>query len=524
MRDAPPGRALSFALSALAIILCSGGALAGARFTPPLTASELPNGTVTIKVVGKGMTDIKVGQAVTLLRGTVVVGTQRTGKDGRANFKGLQDGQTYQLLGADKARSQTFQVPASGGLRFLLFQQGGMSTMTGGGQPSSGQSMPSGHPPVSGTAPGKSDDHGAATVESAKELAPGLVQVLVVKGTKKTPVPGVKVVVVGRAQIQVVKGHPVVAPTAGLRLITDKHGKAQTTLPAKKDDPEPRVFLVAHAKLTYRSRGIVASPDHGHRVTFQIYDRTASTAALKLSPGIKLLSQVNEEAVSFMQIVTLTNTGEAIVHPGTTGLLLPLPEGARNLEVHRVYKDRVHVDTKLQQLHLLTPIPPGTQEVRYFYEVPFSGPELDLTMKLPLGSEAGQASVLGAIQAKLSGPAVRSGQTGATGDTKQQNYLLSPVAAGGVLEITFTGLPHGGKGQTVAMVIALAGVIALWGVFAALGGAHKARARLARRELLLDELTTLERGGKVSLGKAGKKTVRKKKLMQQLRDIWEAEA
>ena len=522
--------ALTAAL-ALGLLLCWSTARAQGRFTPPLPAAELPDGVITVKVVGKGMSDIKVGQAVTLISGSTVVKTERTGENGRAQFEGLQAGHTYILVGAGRSagsqgsapRSQAFGAPAKGGLRFLLFQQAQVSSMTGGSRKPSSGKMPSGHPPLSGTAPQQPSDDGAAEVKEAKDLAPGVVVVQVVKGRGKTPVAGAKVVVVTRGQIQVVKGHPVVAPTQGRRLITDKQGKAQLSLsPSKKDSEEPQVFMVVHAKLTYRSRGIVPSPDHGHRVTFQVYDLTNSTTALKLRPGIQLLSRVAEGSVSFMQIVSFSNTGDAIVHLGAKGLRLPLPRGATSLEVHQVYKDLVHVDSDRGELYLLTPIPPGAQEVRYFYELPFKGAELDLTMEMQVASEAGRASVLGQGKVALMGPAVTGNKThsmpGSAGQ-KQQVYLLAPVAAGGVLELTFTGLPHGGKDKIVAAVITLSCVIALWAIFAGLAGARSTRAREARKEQLLDQLARLE-------GVKGKDRSRghKARLMRELKEIWEAES
>ncbi len=510
---------------ALASLLATGGtAHAGGRFTPPLPASELAKGSITVKVVGKGMSDIKVGKPVKLLRGSAEVQTVSTGKDGRALFSGLESGVTYALASADGARSQPFQAPADGGLRFLLFLEAQVSAMTGGSSgpsPSpSKKKMPRGHPPVSGTAPRAPEGDGAATVEEAKDLAPGQVQVRVVKGRKKAPVAGVKVVVVGRAQVQVVKGHPVVSPTQGQRLITDRDGKANITLavPKEKENPDPQVFMVTHAKLTYRSRGLTPSASHGHRVTFQVYDRTSSTAALVVKPGVQLLSRVTEGAVSFMQVLSLENTGDAIIHPGTTGLRLPLPEGARSVEVHRVYKDLVHVDSEREQLQLLIPIPPGSQEVRYFYELPFKSPELDLRMTMPMATAAGSASMLGLSSVSMLGPAITGSKVHAVpGEAAKQQkvYTLGPVAAGGVLEVTFTGLPHDSKGRTVAMVIALASLLVLWAMFAAIGGARRTRDREARKTRLLDELAALERDG-------GDKK-KKARLMGQLKEVWEPE-
>ncbi len=503
-------------LLAMLLVLVSSPALAG-RFTPPLPATELADGVATVKVVGKGMSDIKVGQAVTLLAGTYKVKTATSGKDGRAQFTGLEQGKTYTLMAADGSRSSPFVIPAKGGLRFLLFLEASMSAMTGGAKPSSGEKMPTGHPPTSGDKP-KVAEGGAATMEEAKELAPGEVQVRVVKGKKKTPVAGIKVVVVRPTQVKVLKGHPVVPPKAGTRLVTDAAGQARITLPLpKKGEEAAHVFLVAHAKLTYRSGSLVPSDKHGHRVTFQVYDRTNKTDTLKLSPGLQLLSRVTEDSVSFLMVLSLTNTGEAIVHAGATGLRLPLPEGAAGLEVHRLYKELIHLDAKSKELHLLTPLPPGEREVRYFFELPITGQALTFRMKMPFAADAGRATILGKEGAKMSGPAVTPSKTHAlTGKDPGKVYDLAAVTAGQYLELRITGLPHDPRGTAVAGVIALSCLLVLWGVVAGVRGAGAARKRQARAEELLDRLASLPEGKK---GQG-----HRQKLKQELKEILDYEA
>ena len=128
------------AVLALAVMLAPApyawaGPPGGGRFTPPLPAAELPTGQITVKVVGKGMSDVRAGQQVSLLRqqqgGFVKQQTAASDADGRARFTGLEAGARYQLaVGA--ARSLTFTGPASGGLRFLLFKEASVSAMYGG--------------------------------------------------------------------------------------------------------------------------------------------------------------------------------------------------------------------------------------------------------------------------------------------------------------------------------------------------------------------------------------------------------
>ncbi len=93
----------------------------------PLLASDLPVGMVTVKVVGKGVADKRVGVAVTLVpegggaEAAKIV--KYTGADGRARFAGLTPGKRYQaLLGAKgvEQRSAVFGIPKGGGVRLLM--------------------------------------------------------------------------------------------------------------------------------------------------------------------------------------------------------------------------------------------------------------------------------------------------------------------------------------------------------------------------------------------------------------------
>jgi hypothetical protein len=88
----------------------------------PLPAPELPDRTVTVRVVRERMGNNVAGQAVTLKVGS----ESRSGKtdeQGRAQFDGLLAGTTVQAtttVDGETLTSQEFQVPARGGVRVAL--------------------------------------------------------------------------------------------------------------------------------------------------------------------------------------------------------------------------------------------------------------------------------------------------------------------------------------------------------------------------------------------------------------------
>ena len=88
----------------------------------PLPAPELPDRTVTVRVVRERMGNNVAGQAVTLKVGADTR-TGKTDEQGRAQFDGLIAGATVQataIVDGETLTSQEFPVPARGGVRVAL--------------------------------------------------------------------------------------------------------------------------------------------------------------------------------------------------------------------------------------------------------------------------------------------------------------------------------------------------------------------------------------------------------------------
>lgn len=516
-RSGLAGLGLALALLAPLPLLAGPPGASSGKFTPPLASAELPDGVVTVKIVGKGMTDLKVGQQVTLLEQAEAgssMQTAATGQDGRAKFKGLRAGVRYVLMMTilgKQVRSAAFKAPASGGFRFLVFLEAEVSSMTGGGQtapPGEPVKMPAGHPPVGDDKPAAPTSKGAAEITEAKDLPAGQIEVLVLKGRGKAAVKGAPVLLGSSAQLSTAHGKPLAVPTVGRRSQTDQRGVARFTLDAAK--AAPQMVQIEHDQLVYRSRSIEPSAEHGLRLTFQVYDRTSSKDKLKVA-SIRLLSRVTEGAVSFMQVLTLSNEGDAIFDPGKAGLRLPVPRGVGGLEVHKLFKDLVQVDAEAGELRLVGMVPPGPLELRYFFELTQTGAELDYVQQMELPAGAGTLTMLDeGTPPGLIGPAVASQQSPGS---KNKLYQLTPIAAGGALEFTFTDLPHQDM-TVVTVVLVLAGLIALWGVAAGVAGRSQARHNSARREQLLDQLAGLKGDGK-------KDDKHRQALLDQLRAVWD---
>jgi hypothetical protein len=89
----------------------------------PLPVADVPPGTVVVRVIKGSLTNNIPDQQVEL-RGAGAPRTARTDAGGRAQFSGLPPGARVTAaatVGAERLQSQEFAVPASGGIRLILF-------------------------------------------------------------------------------------------------------------------------------------------------------------------------------------------------------------------------------------------------------------------------------------------------------------------------------------------------------------------------------------------------------------------
>ena len=88
----------------------------------PLPAPELPDGTITVRVVRGSVTNNVTGQTVELREGDTVL-TAVTDDEGRATFSTLSPGAQLQastVLDSQFLQSQPFPAPGRGGVRLIL--------------------------------------------------------------------------------------------------------------------------------------------------------------------------------------------------------------------------------------------------------------------------------------------------------------------------------------------------------------------------------------------------------------------
>jgi len=122
-------KARTFIVGAVLLLLAGRGALAQNNMPAPelihgkaIPASELPNGTVTVRVVRESIGNNIAGQQVTVSVGGKTH-TAATDEAGRAEFRDLPRGgeaRAEAVVGGERLVSDPFAVPTAGGLRVIL--------------------------------------------------------------------------------------------------------------------------------------------------------------------------------------------------------------------------------------------------------------------------------------------------------------------------------------------------------------------------------------------------------------------
>ncbi|MPZ21607.1 MAG: hypothetical protein GEV06_27505, partial [Luteitalea sp.] len=95
----------------------------------PLPSADLPNGTVTVRVVRQTISTNAPDQRVELVGGTEPV-AEVTDASGRAQFENVPRGVTMRAVAVvdeERLESQPFQLPEEGGVRLLLAAGVGMT-------------------------------------------------------------------------------------------------------------------------------------------------------------------------------------------------------------------------------------------------------------------------------------------------------------------------------------------------------------------------------------------------------------
>ena len=214
-------------------------------------------------------------------------------------------------------------------------------------------------------------------------------------------------------------------------------------------------------------------------VTLTVYESSSDDGALKVSSASILFAGASAETgtVSAMEIVNLVNSGDEtyVPGPGVMDLLrFGLPSGASGLRVETSLVGANHIQVD-RGFALVASVPPGSHEVMYAYEFPYSGEETAFDRSVRYGAE--NLRVMTPEDAMdLAADSLEEARTVTIGETRYRLIEAAGLAPGTPISVTLSGLPQPGGGPglrdeirfeyaapvTLALLMAVLVCYALW--------------------------------------------------------------
>lgn len=321
------------------------------------------------------------------------------------------------------------------------------------------------------------------------ELAAGTVTVRVIRGSLANPIGGQQVELVGGA--------------TRLTATTNEGGRAEFT----GVQPGTRVKAVLKVgSETIESREFAVPASGGIRMMLVARDPTAATQAAAtpapVQPGSVVLGEqsrfvfeLGDEGLSVFNLFQIVNAGQSPVQPPAP-VVFELPQGAEHATILEGSSPQAAVNGG--NVEVKGPFAPGTTVVQIAYTMPYSGSDLTVQQKMPVG-----LSHLTVIAQKVGALHLASPQMAEHRDMAAdgQTFIVGSgpaLKAGEAVTFNFTGLPHHSTWpRTVALTLAV--LILAGGAWSSLGRGGAARVENAarrkletRRDRLFDELTALE--------------------------------
>lgn len=466
----------------------------------PLPDRGMPPGTVMVRVARKTPANPVTGAEITALienpGGDMRKRTAKTDAEGRATFESVPAGQRFHaevVVDGEKLASDTFAMPDTGGIRTMLI---------------------AGLPP---------DDQGEEATGGGKQFALGVISGFA-RLDSKLPAGTVDVLALDEA------GHPLAnqkiemgkieGTGRGVQVIgqvtgSDGHARFSQLVGAAADGAGGASGGVAAAVVMSRdglrmgTDGFQVPPSGpGIAVELHVLPRSADPSLISIGSGGRIILQLREDAIGFIETFPLENHGEKLFDPGPGGVEIPLPseafgaegaEGEHKIEIRKGIGVAVHGPIPPRRPESSDPNQKSPDEVTFGFLLPSNSASRSVAQKFPNG--LGEFTF---VTEQLPNLTIESEQISGRQPRELQGkkYWLmrgAPVPPGGVLRFTVHGLPatdHRGRVIAGIMALLLVGGAAVFARKGATGPSAKAgseRERLvARREHLFADLVALE--------------------------------
>jgi hypothetical protein len=230
------------------------------------------------------------------------------------------------------------------------------------------------------------------------------------------------------------------------------------------------VVLVEHDGLRIGSQPFDLDAKRGSAGELRVPDKTSDLSVLRVSASSRMMIELREDALAFMQNLVVENTSDKVFDPGPRGVLFPLPDGCAGAET---LAGGAEVEMKEGAGAIWRgPLPPtdtplAAAQVRIGCVLTtHQTPEVEIVQPMPLGLQGGVAMIQAISAVGLSAPGLRALPVERDDNGNElRSYELGSVAPGQPLHLTVYGLPTpGGVGKWIALglvaLLVVAGVVA----------------------------------------------------------------
>ena len=488
----------------------------------PLPDQGMPAGTVSVRVARKIPANAAAGLDVSAIiknaGGDLRKRTATTDASGRALFEGFAPGDEFHAevtVDGELLSTKTFPIPAQGGVRTMLIAGLGPPGADdgAGAAPAAG----GGHEPFAlGSATGSTKPEPSLPVktlevrlfdESGKPIPNHPVTLGSVDTANKVDVKRSQTDATGVARFTSLA----TGKTTGYAAVTDWHGMHIGTEPFAM--PE----------------------DMGARAEIHALARTSDPAVITIGEGARVVLQMREDTLQFLEMLPLENTSDKLFDPGPGAVEIPLPaeftgaeagEADRKIEIRQNHGVAVHGTITPKRALAGTDDKTAGNEIQFGFVMPYHGDSREFAQPMPNGIGLFTLISEQLPGLTLTGPGLGERQSREVNGKKYWVMPGQPVPPGGVLTFTVTGLPstdHTGRNVSGVLALALIAVAIVFGRRPkddARRAAVSERERLtARRETLFAELCAVERQARS--GSAGATPERRRELVGKLEGVYQ---
>jgi hypothetical protein len=491
----------------------------------PLPDRGMPAGTVTVRVARKipanAVADVEVSAITKNAGGDARKRTVKTDSSGRALFESLAPGDEFHAevtVDGELLQTATFPVPEQGGVRTMLIAglppagAGDDGAAPAGGAPAGGGQQPFALGSTTGT------------TKAEKSLPVKTLEVrLLDEGGKPIP------------------NHPVTLGSVDTSNKVDvRHAETDGSGVARFTDL-PVGKTTGYAAVTdWHGMHIGTEPfampeDSGARAEIHALERTSDPSVVTIGEGARIVLQMREDTLQFIEILPLENKSDKLFDPGPGAVEIPLPteftgaeagQGERKVEIRQGRGVAIHGPISPRSSLGGADAKAAGNEVSFGFVMPYEGSSREFSQTMPTGIGLFTLIAEQVPGLEITGPGVGARESRELNGHKYWVMPGSAIPPGGVMSFSIKGLPSTDHtGRTVALILALG----LLGAAIMFGRAPKDAARraavserdrlTARRESLFAELVAVERQARA--GAVGATPERRRELVGKLEGVYQ---